>query len=128
MNIQENDIDRLTRGLMRDTAEQPSPALNSRIMALIMQEKRRVFKYYVKARFTPAGIIGSCVAYLFIVVGILFVAKNYAGENTALYTAMKSSFPILLTVASAVSFFFLFTQLDNWMKREEIKKKHLSGL
>ena len=127
MNMKENEIDQLTRGLMRGTAEQPSPSLNARIMALIMQEKRRVFKYYVKARFTPAGIIGGCVAYLFILIGILFAAKTYAGETTALYTVMKSFFPILLTVASAVSFFFLFTQLDNWMKREELKRKHLSG-
>ena len=36
MNMNEKDIDHLTRKLMRGTAEQPSASLNSRIMALIM--------------------------------------------------------------------------------------------
>ena len=39
MNMNEKDIDHLTRKLMRGTAEQPSASLNSRIMALIIQEK-----------------------------------------------------------------------------------------
>mgnify|MGYP001782087092 CR=1 FL=1 len=42
MNMNEKDIDHLTRKLMRGTAEQPSASLNSRIMALIIQEKKRV--------------------------------------------------------------------------------------
>ena len=37
MNMNEKDIDHLTRKLMRGTAEQPSASLNSRIMALIIQ-------------------------------------------------------------------------------------------
>ena len=41
MNMNEKDIDHLTRKLMRGTAEQPSASLNSRIMALIIQEKKR---------------------------------------------------------------------------------------
>ena len=45
MNMNEKDIDHLTRKLMRGTAEQPSASLNSRIMALIIQEKKRVYKY-----------------------------------------------------------------------------------
>ncbi len=52
MNMNEKDIDHLTRKLMRGTAEQPSASLNSRIMALIIQEKKRVYKYYIKKRFT----------------------------------------------------------------------------
>ncbi len=48
MNMNEKDIDHLTRKLMRGTAEQPSASLSSRIMALIMQEKKRVYKYYIK--------------------------------------------------------------------------------
>lgn len=124
MKRNENEIDLLTRGLMRDTAESPSPSLNSRIMAMIMQEKKRVFTYYVKARLTPVGIFAIFMAYMLIVVGILFVGKTYIGGNAAVHTVMRNAFPVMLTVASAVSFFFLFTQLDNWMKREEIKRKN----
>ena len=36
MNMNEKDIDHLTRKLMRGTAEQPSASLNSRIMALFV--------------------------------------------------------------------------------------------
>ena len=79
MNMNEKDIDHLTRKLMRGTAEQPSASLNSRIMALIIQEKKRVYKYYIKKRF-----------------------------------------------ASGISCFFLFTQLDNWLKREEIRRQNTS--
>ncbi len=64
MNMNEKDIDHLTRKLMRGTAEQPSASLNSRIMALIIQEKKRVYKYYIKKRFTPVGIcrLYACVS------------------------------------------------------------------
>lgn len=122
----ENDIDRLTRGLMQGTAEQPSPSLNSCIMAMILQEKRRVFKYYVKKRFTPAGIFAMCVVYMLMVVGVLFMAKAYMGETATISVALRHLFPILLTVASGISCFFLFTQVDNWMKSEELKRKQVS--
>ena len=72
MNMNEKDIDHLTRKLMRGTAEQPSASLNSRIMALIIQEKKRVYKYYIKKRFTPVGIFSIFVAYMLVLVGILY--------------------------------------------------------
>ena len=92
MNMNEKDIDHLTRKLMRGTAEQPSASLNSRIMALIIQEKKRVYKYYIKKRFTPVGIFSIFVAYMLVLVGILY----------------------------------LVTQLDNWLKREEIRRQNTS--
>lgn len=73
MNMNEKDIDHLTRKLMRGTAEQPSASLNSRIMALIIQEKKRVYKYYIKKRFTPVGIFSIFVAYMLVLVGILYL-------------------------------------------------------
>lgn len=121
----ENDIDRLTRGLMQGTTEQPSPSLNSCIMAMIMREKRRVFKYYVKKRFTPTGIFAMCVVYMLIVVGVLFMAKAHMGETAAISVALRHFFPVLLTVASGISCFFLFTQVDNWMRGEELKRRQI---
>ena len=98
MNMNEKDIDHLTRKLMRGTAEQPSASLNSRIMALIIQEKKRVYKYYIKKPGGAETVLGSLRAY----------------------------FPIVLTIASGISCFFLFTQLDNWLKREEIRRQNTS--
>ena len=79
MNMNEKDIDHLTRKLMRGTAEQPSASLNSRIMALIIQEKKRVYKYYIKKRFTPVGIFSIFVAYMLVLVGILYLVKLSPG-------------------------------------------------
>ena len=122
MNMNEKDIDHLTRKLMRGTAEQPSASLNSRIMALIIQEKKRVYKYYIKKRFTPVGIFRIFVSYMLVLVGILYLVKlSQSGEEKVL-----PYFPIVLTIASGISCFFLFTQLDNWLKREEIRRQNTS--
>mgnify|MGYP003232818854 CR=1 FL=1 len=121
MNMNEKDIDHLTRKLMRGTAEQPSASLNSRIMALIIQEKKRVYKYYIKKRFTPVGIFSMLV-----LVGILYLVKLSPGGAETVLGSLRAYFPIVLTIASGISCFFLFTQLDNWLKREEIRRQNTS--
>ena len=117
MNMNEKDIDHLTRKLMRGTAEQPSASLNSRIMALIMQEKKRV---------TPVGIFSMFVAYMLVLVGILYLVKLSPGGAETVLGSLRAYFPIVLTIASGISCFFLFTQLDNWLKREEIRRQNTS--
>ena len=126
MNTNEKDIDHLTRKLMRGTAEQPSASLNSRIMALIIQEKKRVYKYYIKKRFTPVGIFSIFVAYMLVLVGILYLVKLSPGGAETVLGSLRAYFPIVLTIASGISCFFLFTQLDNWLKREEIRRQNTS--
>lgn len=126
MNMNEKDIDCLTRELMRGTAEQPSASLNSRIMALIMQEKKRVYKYYIKKRFTPGGIISMFVAYMLVLVGILYLVKLSPGGTEMILGSLRTYFPVVLTIATGISCFFLFTQLDNWLKREEMRRQNTS--
>ncbi|WP_297903605.1 hypothetical protein [uncultured Parabacteroides sp.] len=124
--MNEREIDHLTRELMRGTTEQPSASLNSRIMALIMQEKKRVYRYYIKRRFTPAGILGMFVAYMFVLVGILYLVRLSPGGIETVLGSLRAYFSIVLTVASGISCFFLFTQLDNWLKREEMRRQNTS--
>lgn len=126
MNMNEKDIDHLTRKLMRETAEQPSASLNARIMALIMQEKKRVYKYYIKKQFTPVGIFSMLVAYLFVLVGVLYLVKLSPGGTDTVLGSLRAYFPIVLTIASGISCFFLFTQLDNWLRGEEIRRQNTS--
>ena len=118
MNMNEKDIDHLTRKLMRGTAEQPSASLNSRI--------KRVYKYYIKKRFTPVGIFSIFVAYMLVLVGILYLVKLSPGGAETVLGSLRAYFPIVLTIASGISCFFLFTQLDNWLKREEIRRQNTS--
>ncbi len=120
--MDEKDIDCLTRELMRGTAEQPSASLNSRIMALIMRKKKRVYKYYAKRWLTPAGIFVMFLAYMLILVGILYLFKSFGGKETVL-DSLRVYFPVILTIVSGISCFFLFIQLDNWLRREEIRRK-----
>ena len=42
-------------------------------MALIIQEKKRVYKYYIKKRFTPVGFFSIFVAHMLVLVGILYL-------------------------------------------------------
>ena len=93
MNMNEKDIDHLTRKLMRGTAEQPSASLNSRIMALIIQEKKRVYKYYIKKRFTPVGIFSIFVAYMLVLVGILYLVKLSPGGAETVLGSLRAYFP-----------------------------------
>ena len=97
-----------------------------RIMALIIQEKKRVYKYYIKKRFTPVGIFSIFVAYMLVLVGILYLVKLSPGGAETVLGSLRAYFPIVLTIASGISCFFLFTQLDNWLKREEIRRQNTS--
>mgnify|MGYP007099570211 CR=1 FL=1 len=51
MNMNEKDIDHLTRKLMRGTAEQPSASLNSRIMADILYIDRTADEHAIQVLF-----------------------------------------------------------------------------
>lgn len=120
------DIDHLTHELMRGTAEQPSASLNARIMALITQEKRRVYKCYVSKRLTPVGVFGMLMAYLFALVGILYWVKLSPGGAETVLGSLRTYFPVVLTIASGISCFILFTQLDNWLRSEETRRRNTS--
>ena len=72
MNMNEKDIDHLTRKLMRGTAEQPSASIKLPTYYGIDYTKRRsVYEYYIKKRFTPVGILAYFVAYMLVLVGHL---------------------------------------------------------
>lgn len=123
MNTTDNKIDQLTRNLMKDTAEQPSSSLNMRIMALIMKEKQLIRKCKMKGLPSPAAIMTGFVVYMLIIVGVFY--WGFSSTGTTQPNSIIAFFPILLTIGGGVSFFFLFSQLDNWLKQKEVMEQKL---
>lgn len=120
MNTNEKELDRLTRGLMRDAIEQPSPSLNARIMGLIMAEKTKAFKYHMR-RLPPMGVIFALLlVYILLVLGLLMLYNGAENSPSAFSQVMRRYFPLLLTVGSGISFSYLFAELDKWLKRRAI--------
>lgn len=123
MNMEEKDIDQLTRNLMRGTVEQPSSFLNERVMARLMEEKkaaRRVSVNQMPSLRWILIIVG--VLYMIVVAGmanLLFGGNE--GQMDLLMEKIKRFFPLLLTVFGSVSFFFLLTQLDMWLYNKRTK-------
>ena len=123
MSTNEKEIDRLTRELLEGTAERPSASLNDRIMGLIFQERRKRSVAYVRRGLTPLGVFGLFLAYALVCGGILWLMGNTAGSVARVTGAMRAYFPLLVAAASAIACFFLFTQVDNWLRWAEKKKK-----
>lgn len=125
MKTTDESIDKLTRSLMENTAEQPSVSLNARIMALIMGEKRAAFKKcYIKKLPSPFAIFIGFAAYMMLIAGGASLFMKQAAGGDELIQSIKHFFPLLLTVGSGVSIFFFFAQLDNWLRvKESIKEK-----
>lgn len=124
MNTKEKEMDCLTRSLMKDTIEQPSASLNSRIMALIMKEKALMCKYHMK-RLPPVSVLFALfVGYMLLIAGIAFLVKS-AGESgmESSLAALMKYFPLLLTVGAGVSFCYLFAELDHWLRVNHPAKK-----
>jgi len=121
MKKTEQEQEQLTRSLMRETIEQPSAELNTRIMSFLFQNAqiRKVFK--VKAPISAAQILGVFILYMLVIAGSLLLLRNQTGEVSELMVFLKDTFPIFLTVAGGVSFFILFGMLDEWLHQHEHK-------
>lgn len=109
--------DELTARLMADTAERPSAALNARVMERLMKERRKVYVYTVRAWLTPQGLLCGIVAYLALAGALLW----YLGDPTRSEALPECSvlvrhLPIVLTIATFFSCFFLFATLDKWLR------------
>lgn len=117
MNEQDKQIHQLTRSLLKESLEQPTPQFNARIMAAIRAEKQRSPKVcYTERLPSLSGLAWGGVAYLLIVVGLfLLLGDNPAGQAEWV-VALKPHFPLLLTAGSSLALFFLFAQLDGWLR------------
>ena len=116
----EEELDQITRNLMKDSLEQPSKELSGNIMQLIFKEKQKTAPIHVSQSPTAlVFIIGFCV-YVLLIIGALFLFNQYGSGLTSI--AINKSYVFMIFVlASAGSFFFFFTQLDNWLT---LKRKH----
>lgn len=119
MKKDETQIDKLTRDLMQGTALAPSSSLMDRIMGRVMNEKKASQKGYLGKMPSLGTLLGGLAVYLLIIAGIFYLLKTDPGAGSSVLEGIKNIFPLLLTVGTGISFFFLFTQLDNWMKSKE---------
>lgn len=106
---------------MKETLEQPSSDLNSRIMALLLKNapEKRVFR--IGKTVSPGLIFGVFVVYMFIIAGGMLLLRGNTGAVSELMVVLKDLFPVLLTIGGGISFFILFAQLDEWLKQHDRK-------
>lgn len=125
MNKEDAHIDKLTRDLMEGTAEQTSTSLLGRIMERVMQEKKMPLQKTSFSKLpSPGRLFGGLVVYLLVVLGVFQLFASQPESAGIFGEQLKNAFPLLLTVATGISFFFFFSQLDNWLRMKE--KKHES--
>lgn len=122
MNTEDPKIDKLTRELMRGTTEQPSSSLMDRIMSAVMKEKRLNPRGYVKKLPSLGGLLSVLLVYLLLAGGVFYFLINNPGEAKFLSKEFIQAFPIFLTFAAGISFFFLYSQLDKWLFQKEKQK------
>lgn len=109
--------DRLTHQLMAGTTERPSASMNTRIMAILMREKRKVYVYTVRFWLTPGGLLAGLALYLLTIGGLLFGGSQWLKETlTTDLPAHAQLFPVLITLCSGLTFFVFFVQLDKWLR------------
>lgn len=120
MEKKEQEIDRITRSLMKETVEQPPEELNSRIVGLLLKMAPAKKPFRIKKALSPGLLFGVLVVYMFLVAGGLMLLKDKtAGEIVEWMLFLKDLFPVFLTLAGGVSFFLFFAQLDEWLRQRE---------
>lgn len=123
MNKKETEIDQLTRGLMHDTAEQPSASLNARIMALIRKTRRRPAEIYLGRTASPGLILGVFTFYMLCLGLGAFCLFGSGGKPSLWIAALKTFFPLVVIGGGILSSFFCLAQLDNWLYRRAKNKE-----
>lgn len=122
-NISDKELDKLTRSLLEEGLETPSPDLGLRIMDRIMQEaplavpetgemQQAVRKVKMKSSLNPFAILGFLILYL-VVGGLLFVllTRQPGGASHAL-DGLKDKLPFILTMAAVVGSLVFYSTLD----------------
>lgn len=123
MKIEDPKIDKLTRNLLQGTAKQPSASLMDRIMSAVIKEKQQAQKGYLRKLPSIGGLAAGFFVYLLIAAGLLYFFFTNPGEGSQLFSKeVIQTFPIFLTFAAGISFYFLFSQLDKWLFRKEKEK------
>lgn len=117
MNTEDPKIDKLTRELLQGTAEQPSSLLMGRILSAVMKEKKLNQKITMQKLPSLNGLAGMLLVYLLLALGTIYYLFMNPAEIELLSPELMQAFPIVLTFAAGISFFFLFGQLDKWLQK-----------
>ena len=127
MNMENKQIDKLTRELMKDAVEQPSSLLMAKIMTQIQQvkeEEKRVARQRssMGSLFSFKNIYGILLFYLLLVVCTVAFLTNGLESFFSSFPMLKELFPVVFTGLAVIAFLFLFSQLDNWLWQKEEHK------
>lgn len=122
MNTKDKDIDQLTRKLMQESIEQPSSSLSFRIMEMIRQEMKETKVYYVNKTPSASSILVGLLIYLAFIAIVVYSLQSNPELTSHVMDSVKDSFPMMLTIGSGISFFFLFGELDKWLRSKEKHK------
>lgn len=119
MKWNEQETDRLTRSLMKETLEKPSTDLNSRIMSFLLKSKQDRSIMYVKKPISAGQLFVFFVIYMLVIAGCLLGLRGQQGSLVEQMGLLKNMFPIFLTVAGGISFFLFFGLLDEWLRQKQ---------
>jgi len=122
MKRSEKEVNLLTRQLMKESLEQPSPSLNLRIMEMIRQEMEATRICYINKMPSLSSILTGLFIYLVIIAGVVYLFQNDPNSTDLLLANIRSHLPMILTICSGVSFYFLYGELDKWLRRKEEKE------
>lgn len=121
MKRSEHETDRLTRALMQESIEKPSPGLNSRIMAFIKQSAPQKKAFEIKKPLSIGRLFLLFIIYMLLLVGGVVLIQTQDKQIVELSHSIKELFPLFITVAGGISFFILFGLLDKWLQQNGYK-------
>ena len=116
MNIDDKQIDKLTRDLMKGATEKPSTSLMGRIMVRVMQEHQATRRIQVTKSPVLKWIFGGLFVYIILA---LCSFNLFLAEPTAVMATVQiitTYFPVIITFIVSISLFIIFAQLDNWLR------------
>ena len=121
MSKHEKELDRLTRELLAGTEAIPSSSFDTRLMATLMGERRRVYVYRMGRWFSPGGLLALAIVYTLVSLLCMWGGGFLGGiGGLSLVGKIPEEFyPLVLTVGAAIACFLLFTRLDDYWRVKE---------
>ncbi|MDD2437616.1 MAG: hypothetical protein PHG27_05860 [Massilibacteroides sp.] len=118
MKWNEQETDRLTRSLMKETLEKPSTGLNNRVMSFILKNRRYRCVSYIKKPVSAGQFFLFFVVYMLVIAGGLLSLRGHQENMSEQMVFLKNMFPLFLTIAGGISFFIFFGLLDEWLRQK----------
>lgn len=109
-------LDNLTKQLMRESIEEPSPSLNKRIISVLLKERFHKRVAYIQSLPKMETIISFIIVYVIAAVGVMYYIQCNTAETERIISNLLNNYRLPILVLSIFVIFITLCYLMDYTK------------